>query len=167
MMVHGPCGLADPSAPCMKEGCCSKNFQKRFNNTTYFDKDGYAHYRRRETGVYTTRQGVDLDNSYTDSKTWCPRRRPDQGSIDRLAHVHPNKDELFYLQMLLYHQKGCHSFEDIQTVNKRLYSTFRAACEALGLLVDDKEWDTALMEACFSSTPYELRKPVCPVAYFL
>ncbi|GKC38324.1 DNA helicase [Tanacetum coccineum] len=51
----------------------------------------------------------------------------------------------------------CQSFEDIRTVNSRLYSTFRAACEALGLLGDDKEWDTALMEACFSSTPSELR----------
>ncbi|GKC79556.1 hypothetical protein Tco_1130330 [Tanacetum coccineum] len=61
---------------------------------------------------------------YLDSKTWCPRRRPGQGSIGRLAHV------------VLY---------------------FRVAYEALGLLGDDKEWDTALMEACFLSTPTELR----------
>ncbi|GJV83858.1 hypothetical protein Tco_1523756, partial [Tanacetum coccineum] len=51
----------------------------------------------------------------------------------------------------------CQSFEDIRTVNNRLYTTFRVACKALGLLGDDKEWDTTLMEACFSSTPSELR----------
>ncbi|GKF45151.1 hypothetical protein Tco_0131703, partial [Tanacetum coccineum] len=57
--------------------------------------------------------------------------------------------------MLLCHQKGCQSFEGIKTVNNRLYSTFRGACEALGLLGDYKEWDIALMEACFSCTPSE------------
>ncbi|GJV94692.1 DNA helicase [Tanacetum coccineum] len=62
-----------------------------------------------------------------------------KGLIGRLANVHPMSDELFFLRMLLYHQKGCKTFNDIPTVNKRLYPTFRAACEALGLFGDDKE----------------------------
>ncbi|GJY86884.1 DNA helicase [Tanacetum coccineum] len=277
MMIYGPCGPPEPTAPCMKENKCSKKFPKRYNDTTYFDKDGYAHYHRRQTNVYTTRHGVDLDNCYivpynrelcltfhahinveycgwamlikylfkyiskgtdkilaqitrpvgepssqadrilsvhlenmqvvtfrdhqslevvanneaskmttltdwfeynkfntdgrhltyldfpkyfvwyADSKVWSPRRRASQRSIGRLAHVHPSAGELFYLRILLCHQKGCKSFEDIRTVNDRVYLTFRDACEALGLLGDDKEWDTALMEACFSSTPTELR----------
>ncbi|GJV76883.1 DNA helicase [Tanacetum coccineum] len=316
MMIHGPCGPLETTAPCMKENKCSKKFPKRYNESTYFDKDGYAHYRRRQTNVYTTRHGADLDNCYTvpynrelcltfhahinveycgwtmlikylfkyiskgtdrilaqitrpvgdsssqadrentqvdeiqnfvdgryicpheafwrilkfeihsrqpavqilsvhlenmqvvtfrdhqplefvannetrkmttltewfeynkfntdgrhltyldfpkyfvwyaDSKVWSPRRRAGQGSIGRLAHVHPSAGELFYLRILLCHQKGCKSFEDIRTVNDIVYVTFRAACEALGLLGDDKEWDTALMEACFSSTSTELR----------
>ncbi|GJY97816.1 hypothetical protein Tco_0514726 [Tanacetum coccineum] len=33
----------------------------------------------------------------------------------------------------------------------------RAACEAMGLLGDDKEWDTAIQEACVSATLPELR----------
>ncbi|GKG08042.1 DNA helicase, partial [Tanacetum coccineum] len=78
-----------------------------------------------------------------DSKTWQPRRRKGQGSIGRLVYVHPNSGELFYLRILLCHQKGCTSFEDIRTVNGRIYETFRAACDALGLLGDDKEWDIA------------------------
>nr|GEV59003.1 helitron helicase-like domain-containing protein [Tanacetum cinerariifolium] len=51
MMVHGPCGKADASASCMKENLCSKKFPKKFNNETYFDKNGYVYYRRRDTGV--------------------------------------------------------------------------------------------------------------------
>ncbi|GKE13188.1 DNA helicase [Tanacetum coccineum] len=220
----------------MKENRCRKKFPKRYNDATYFDKDGYAHYRRRETGVYTTKRGAYLDNCYTvpynrtdrivaqitrpvgepppqndraeiqideiynfvDCRYICPyevfwrilkfeihnrqpavqimsvhlenmhvitfryrqplpQRRAGQGSIGRLAHVHPSSGELIYLRILLCHQKGCKSFEDIKTVNHRLYPTICAACEALGLLGDNKEWDTALLEACFSATPTELR----------
>ena len=35
--------------------------------------------------------------------------------------------------------------------------TYRAACEALGLLGDDREWDIALQEACISASSPELR----------
>ncbi|GJQ99995.1 hypothetical protein Tco_0522980 [Tanacetum coccineum] len=38
------------------------------------------------------------------------------------------------LRMLLCHQKGCKSPLDIRTVNNQLLPTYRAACEALGLL---------------------------------
>ncbi|GJS10486.1 hypothetical protein Tco_0367282 [Tanacetum coccineum] len=65
MMVHGPCGLVNANTQCMKEGRCSKKFLKKYNNNTFFDKAGYVHYRRRETEVYTTRRGVELDNNYT------------------------------------------------------------------------------------------------------
>nr|GEW97983.1 helitron helicase-like domain-containing protein [Tanacetum cinerariifolium] len=124
MMIHGPCGPHEPTAPCMKENNCSKKFLKRYNDTTYFDKDGFK----------------DMEPS-----AMCKSR-----IIGGLAHVHPSAGELYYLRILLCHHKGCKSYEDIKTVNRRVYLTFRAACQALGLLGDDKEWDTALMEACFS-----------------
>ncbi|XP_071729024.1 uncharacterized protein [Rutidosis leptorrhynchoides] len=63
-MMHGPCGLAKSSAPCMELSDCSKKFPKLYNSKTYFDADGRAHYRRRNTGIYATRSGVKLDNSY-------------------------------------------------------------------------------------------------------
>ncbi|GJY94110.1 DNA helicase [Tanacetum coccineum] len=103
---------------------------------------------------------------YADSKTWQPRRRKGQGSIGRLVYVHPNSGELFYLRILLSHQKGCTSFEDIRTVNGRVYETFRAACDALGLLGDDKEWDIAIKEASFSSTASQLRSLFAQILIF-
>ncbi|GJR63532.1 DNA helicase [Tanacetum coccineum] len=103
---------------------------------------------------------------YADSKTWQPRRRKGQGSIGRLVYVHPNSGELFYLRILLSHQKGCTSFEDIRTVNGRVYETFRAACDALGLLGDDKEWDIAMKEASFSSTASQLRSLFAQILIF-
>ncbi|GKD98118.1 DNA helicase [Tanacetum coccineum] len=60
--------------------------------------------------------------------------------------------------MLLCHQKGCTSFLDIRTVDKKIYPTNRAACKALGLLGSDQEWVTTLQEAVVSATAGELRK---------
>ncbi|GKD62900.1 hypothetical protein Tco_1305008, partial [Tanacetum coccineum] len=103
---------------------------------------------------------------YPDSKSWRRRKKKTTCSISRLANVHPTSGELFYLRMLLYHQTGCTSFEDIRTVNKRLYPTFRSACEALGLLGDDKEWHTALEEAAFSATSQQLRSLFAQILIF-
>ncbi|GJR63091.1 DNA helicase [Tanacetum coccineum] len=84
---------------------------------------------------------------YADRKSWSPRRT-NKSSIGRLAYVHPTSGELFYFRMLLCHQKGCRDFPEVQTVNGILYPNCRAACEALGLLGDDKERDVAIQEAC-------------------
>ncbi|GJW60798.1 DNA helicase [Tanacetum coccineum] len=59
--------------------------------------------------------------------------------------------------MLLCHQTGCTSFPGIRTVNNIVYPTCRAACEALGLLQDDREWEVTLQEAALTATPAELR----------
>ncbi|GJZ46053.1 DNA helicase [Tanacetum coccineum] len=64
LMIHGPCGYANTSAPCMKDGTsCDRNFSKPYSDKTSIDKDGYIHYRRRTTGIDTERQNVRLDNS--------------------------------------------------------------------------------------------------------
>ncbi|GJU83002.1 DNA helicase [Tanacetum coccineum] len=93
---------------------------------------------------------------YSDRKSWSPRKT-NKSSIGRLAYVHPTSGELFFLRMLLCHQKGCRDFWEVQTVNGVFYPTYRAACQALGLLGDDKEWEIAFEEACGSATPEELR----------
>ncbi|XP_071719049.1 uncharacterized protein [Rutidosis leptorrhynchoides] len=71
--------------------------------------------------------------------------------------VYPAFGEVFYLRMLLCHQKGSTSFEDLMTVNNSVHSTYREACLAMGLLGDDKEWLTAMEEAAATATSAQLR----------
>nr|GEW40490.1 helicase-like protein [Tanacetum cinerariifolium] len=80
-----------------------------------------------------------------------------KSSIGRLAYVHPTSGELFYFRILLCHKKGCTQFIDVQMINDVFYPTYRGACEALGLLGDDKESDIAMQEASMSVTLSELR----------
>ena len=53
-MVHGPCGIDNPDAPCMKteNGVlkCSKGYPKPYQETTNIDEFGRVHYRRRDNG---------------------------------------------------------------------------------------------------------------------
>ncbi|GKD86808.1 DNA helicase, partial [Tanacetum coccineum] len=64
-MIHGPCGYANPNASCMKDGgTCNRNFPKAYCDKTYIDKDGFVHYRRRDTEIQIQRQNVWLDNRY-------------------------------------------------------------------------------------------------------
>ncbi|XP_071739258.1 uncharacterized protein [Rutidosis leptorrhynchoides] len=78
-------------------------------------------------------------------------------SIGRLTYMHPAFGEVFYLRMLLCHQKGSTSFEDLMTVNNSIRSTYREACLAMGLLGDDKEWFTTMEEAAATATSAQLR----------
>ncbi len=48
-MMHGPCGPLNPSAPCMKDGRCSKGYPKPFLAETNMSESGQPQYRRYET----------------------------------------------------------------------------------------------------------------------
>ncbi|GJU45743.1 DNA helicase [Tanacetum coccineum] len=306
LMMHGPCGVANPSASCTEKGICNKHFPKMYNHKTFFDTNGHTHYRRRQTQVHIMKGESRLDNCnvvpynrilclafrahinveycgwsmlikylfkyiskgpdrilgkieksvedaststserhiqvdeiqnyvdgrficpfeacwrifeypihrrepavqilnvhlenmqrvnfrerdrldvivnlpdrkkttltewyvynnehtdgrhltyldfpsefvwYSDSKSWHRRVVRTKKSLGRLTYVHPNSGDLFYFRMLLSHQKGCKSPIEVRTVNGQILLTYRAACEALGLLGDDREWDIALEES--------------------
>ena len=55
-MLHGPCGEACPTCPCMKQvgeqRTCSKQFPKAFQEHTTIPADGFPSYRRREGATY-------------------------------------------------------------------------------------------------------------------
>ncbi|XP_028106546.1 uncharacterized protein LOC114305630 [Camellia sinensis] len=45
-MIHGPCGSANPNAPCMVNGKCSKHYPKNFCSETSIDENGFAIYSK-------------------------------------------------------------------------------------------------------------------------
>jgi hypothetical protein len=61
-MIHGPCGLARPNSPCMKDRRCTKFYPKKFVSRTSFDERGYPVYRRRDLGFKVLKKDVELDN---------------------------------------------------------------------------------------------------------
>nr|GEU54576.1 hypothetical protein [Tanacetum cinerariifolium] len=74
-----------------------------------------------------------------------------------MSYIHPDAGDLYYQRMLLSHQRGCWSFQDIRMVNYVVYPTCRAICEAMGLLGDDTEWEGSLKEVASTATPSQLR----------
>ncbi|KAI5415230.1 hypothetical protein KIW84_040612 [Lathyrus oleraceus] len=61
-MIHDPCGFANRSSPCMKDGKCSKYFPKQFQPETIVDQDGFPVYRRRDNGHTVLKNGIQVDN---------------------------------------------------------------------------------------------------------
>ncbi|KAK9049501.1 hypothetical protein SSX86_031532 [Deinandra increscens subsp. villosa] len=93
----------------------------------------------------------------THGKFWLRRTSKKKPSIGRLVYIHPRSGELFFMRMLLNHQTGCCSFEDIKTVNGIIMPTYRAACEKLGLIGNDREWELTLEDAALWATPSQIR----------
>nr|XP_043638232.1 uncharacterized protein LOC122609239 [Erigeron canadensis] len=122
---------------------------------------------RRELACNTPAEQSGLHLKYTEypseytwhanSKSWIRRARRRPSAVSKLVYVHPTCGELFYLRLLLTHQVGCTSFEDIRTVSGVTYTTYRLACEKLGLIGDDQEWSQTLSEASHWATSSELR----------
>ncbi|KAK1377287.1 hypothetical protein POM88_033480 [Heracleum sosnowskyi] len=90
--------------------------------------------------------------------------------VGRLTEVHASSGDAFFLRMLLLRIKGATSFKELRTVNGQVYSSFKEACDALGLLKDDNQWHAALKENSHSAFPQQIRSMFvhiltnCPVA---
>ena len=68
LMIHGPCGTLNPSAPCMKDGKCSKGYPKPLQDQTVLSEDGYTIYARPSNGHVCKKKvngvQVDIDNKW-------------------------------------------------------------------------------------------------------
>ncbi|XP_074305492.1 uncharacterized protein LOC141640705 [Silene latifolia] len=63
-MLHGPCGEAKTSSPCMVDGKCSKYYPRDFCSHTSVSDDGYPVYRRRKDGKEAEKNDHTLDNRF-------------------------------------------------------------------------------------------------------
>jgi PIF1-like helicase/Helitron helicase-like domain at N-terminus len=89
-------------------------------------------------------------------RLWTPRKSG--VSVGRVYFAVPSEGERYYLRMLLYTVKGPKSFDDLRTYDGRIYSTYKEACMARGLLESDDEWDICLTEASTFQTGHQLRQ---------
>ncbi|XP_057440151.1 uncharacterized protein LOC130732039 [Lotus japonicus] len=48
--------------------------------------------------------------------------------------------EVYYMRILLTKQRGCDSFASLRTVKGVVYPTFQDACDAMGLMEDEREY---------------------------
>ncbi|XP_026410222.1 uncharacterized protein LOC113305391 [Papaver somniferum] len=136
-MVHGSCGERNPEAPCMRKGKCTKNYPKKYNDTTCLDSGGYPVYLRRDDG----REVIVRNGRYDKTTVVVGAKDEVQMYIDA-RYIGPPED----------------SFDSLKTVNGQLCPTFKKACIELGLLKHDGEWLPLLEEAADIQTGSQLRK---------
>ncbi|XP_022019643.1 uncharacterized protein LOC110919688 [Helianthus annuus] len=89
-------------------------------------------------------------------RKWIRRKRP-FGVVGRIHYVPPSLGDCYFLRILLNHVIGPMSFDDIKTVDGKIYPTFKDACFARDLLDDDNEYIIAMEEASTWSTSDFLR----------
>ena len=109
------------------------------------------------------------------TKQWTLRKQSTGSEIvGRVYTIHPNQGEVFFLRTLLHHVKGSElaladaepdaRAADAYTLDAFKYSggakhtSYQEACEARGLLSDDKEWREVLAAAQHASYPVQIRE---------
>ncbi|KAG6702148.1 hypothetical protein I3842_07G019400 [Carya illinoinensis] len=64
-MIHGPCGVLNPTNVCMKKnGCCKSQYPKSFASGTTVGNDCLPIYKRSDNGITVRVRGHNLDNRW-------------------------------------------------------------------------------------------------------
>ncbi|KAG6713098.1 hypothetical protein I3842_05G134100 [Carya illinoinensis] len=64
-MMHGPCGVLNPTNVCMKKnGCCKSQYLKSFASSTTVGNDCFPIYKRSDNGIIVKVRGHNLDNRW-------------------------------------------------------------------------------------------------------
>ncbi|KAF0695535.1 ATP-dependent DNA helicase, partial [Aphis craccivora] len=98
---------------------------------------------------YRRKRGINVNG-------W-PGIKRDQ-ALGRVYTIHPNNTECYYLRILLHEVRGPTSFLKLKTVNGTIQPNYQTACKALGLLEDERHWDTTMEEAVLCGSPFKLRE---------
>jgi hypothetical protein len=112
---------------------------------------------------------VDFPFFYMFKKNEWTRRlskRAERTVITRMYFAQPSDQERFYLRVLLLHQRGCTSYEDVRTVDGVVYNSNFSAAQAWGLVQDDGEWVRCLEEAAVSKLADEMRRLFVQIIVF-
>ncbi|GKC59671.1 ATP-dependent DNA helicase PIF1, partial [Tanacetum coccineum] len=80
-----------------------------------------------------------------EERVWLKRQKGT--CIGRVHHVPPSSGELFYLRVLLNKVRGAKDWIDFKKYDNVVYPTYKDACQARGLLEDDKEYIDGILEA--------------------
>nr|GEX67004.1 DNA helicase [Tanacetum cinerariifolium] len=148
-MMHGPCGSANSKAVCMKHDKCSKKFPKKFNSMTFFDDKGHVHYQRRDTAHINVEYcGWSMLIKYL------------------FKYISKGMDMIFACVSKPIGSSSTEvgpSRQMVDEIENYVEGRFVAACEALGLLGNDREWEIALEEACGSASLEQLRYVFCHI----
>ncbi|CAN1164951.1 ATP-dependent DNA helicase PIF1 [Linum perenne] len=100
-------------------------------------------------------------------KDWSPRKNG--FALGRIPSVPAACGDVFYLRILLGKIPGALSFQHLRTVSGVVYSDYQLACQAMGLLATDNEWDSVMLEVSrwgqeqLTSAP--LQQPSSPTLY--
>ncbi|KAG7945229.1 hypothetical protein I3843_15G142000 [Carya illinoinensis] len=64
-MMHGPCGVLNPTNVCMKKnGCCKSQYPKSYASSTTVGNDCFPIYKRSDNGITVKLRGHNLDNRW-------------------------------------------------------------------------------------------------------
>ena len=64
-MMHGPCGVLNPTNVCMKKnGCCKSQYPKSYASGTTVGNDCFPIYKRSDNGITVKLRGHNLDNRW-------------------------------------------------------------------------------------------------------
>ncbi|XP_026402586.1 uncharacterized protein LOC113298127 [Papaver somniferum] len=143
----------DPNNPIDTVSTAAENYKSTL--MAYFD-----YYCNNPTTKAYTYQDFPQHFRWNKGIDWTSRKRG--FAIARMYWVSPNACELYYLRLLLTVVAGASSFDNLETVVdgkvRKQHRTFKAACIALGILGDDREWFKCLEEEAVMKTGVQLRK---------
>jgi hypothetical protein len=113
-MMHGPCGALNPGSSCMKDGCCTKNYPKQWQDATA-EADGYPLMRRRDDGRYVEKvvgcgqdaRAVRLDNRHVVPYNRC---------LSKKFHCHINVEICASIKSVKYLYKYVYKGHDCAQV---------------------------------------------------
>ena len=90
-----------------------------------------------------------------EDRKWVERQKGT--CLGRVHHVSIAFGELFYLRVLINKVRGPKDWVDFKKFENVTYATYKEACQARGLLEDDKEYIDGLLEASLWGMGHYLR----------